>query len=122
VIRAPAEALPFPPDSFDAVVCTLVLCTVHDPAAALDEIARVLVPGGKLLFVEHVRGDRRLARWQDRFHPLWLRLAHGCHCNRPTADLLAASPLSVERCERGRLPKAPPIVQPLISGVAVARQ
>jgi SAM-dependent methyltransferase len=123
VVRTSAEHLPFEPDSFDVVVSTLVLCTVDDPAAALAEIARVLRPGGRLLFVEHVRsGDRRLARWQDRCHPVWLRFGHGCHCNRPTRDLLGASPLVIERCEPGRVPKAPPIVRPMISGVAVAKR
>lgn len=121
VVRAEAGQLPFPSASFDVVVSTLVLCSVPDPTAALAEIARVLRPGGRLLFVEHVRStDRRLARWQDRWHPIWLRVAHGCHCNRPTGDLLAASALQVERCERGHMPKAPSIVRPMISGVAVA--
>jgi ubiquinone/menaquinone biosynthesis C-methylase UbiE len=120
-VQAGAESLPFPPDSFDVVVCTLVLCTVSDPEAALGEISRVLVPGGRLLFLEHVRSnDPRIARWQDRLHPLWLRCGHGCNCNRPTEQLIQSSPLRIERCDRGRLPKSPPIVRPLISGVAIA--
>src|SRR5512135_749004 len=66
VIQAPADRLPFPDDTFDTAVFTLVLCTVPDQAAALAEAARVLRPGGKLLFVEHVRSeDPKLARWQD---------------------------------------------------------
>ncbi len=69
VVEAPAEALPFEDSSFDTAVYTLVLCTVPDPVAALAETARILKPGGKLLFVEHVRSkDPGAARWQDRLH------------------------------------------------------
>ena len=67
VVEAGAERLPFEDSSFDTAVFTLVLCTVPDPAAALAEAARVLKPGGRLLFVEHVRSEEGgLARWQDR--------------------------------------------------------
>lgn len=121
VVEAPAERLPFDDDSFDTAVAALVLCTVTDPGAALDEIARVLKPGGRFIFMEHVRAtDPGLAKWQDRLHPLWLRFAHGCHCNRPTLDTIAASPLAIETHREGRIPKAPPIVRPLVTGVAVA--
>src|SRR6218665_3227634 len=67
VVEAPAEALPFADASFDTVALTLVLCTVPEPDRALAEIARVLKPGGRFLFLEHVRAeDPGLARWQDR--------------------------------------------------------
>jgi ubiquinone/menaquinone biosynthesis C-methylase UbiE len=120
VVEAGAEALPFEDDSFDTAVFTLVLCTVPDPAAALAEAARVLRPGGKLLFVEHVRSRHSgLAGWQDRLQRPWHFLADGCHCNRDTAATIEASPFTVERLDHGRLPKAPPIVRPLLSGSAV---
>jgi ubiquinone/menaquinone biosynthesis C-methylase UbiE len=120
VVRAPAEALPFPDDSFDVAVCTLVLCTVDDPERALAEIDRVLKPGGRLLFMEHVRAeDPGLARWQDRFAPLWRRVGHGCMCNRATGDTIRARFATVEM-EDGALPKAPPIVRPLKQGRATA--
>jgi ubiquinone/menaquinone biosynthesis C-methylase UbiE len=121
VVRAPAEQLPFEDDAFDTVVATLVLCTVGDPARALAEIDRVLRPGGKFLFIEHVRAeDPGLARWQDRIAPFWRRCGHGCNCNRPTHTLIRGTFDSVE-LEKDRLPKAPPIVRPLVIGRAHAR-
>ena len=119
VAEAPAEALPFPEASFDTAVATLALCTIPDPPAALAELARVLKPGGRLLFLEHVRSrEPRLARWQDRLERPWRFLGDGCHCNRDTLAAIAASPLQVEEVEHGEVPKAPPIVRPLIQGAA----
>jgi ubiquinone/menaquinone biosynthesis C-methylase UbiE len=119
VVEAPAEELPFEDARFDTAVAALVLCTVTDPARTLEEIARVLKPGGRFIFMEHVRAtDPGLAKWQDRLHPLWLRFGHGCHCNRPTLDTIEASPLAVETHRRGVIRKAPPIVRPLLTGVA----
>ena len=121
VLEAPAEHLPLPDDRFDTVVGTLVLCTVDDPSRTLDEVARVLKPGGRMLFLEHVRAsDPDLARWQDRLHGPWRFFGAGCHCNRDTPSTLQASRLSVERLEHGELPKAPPITRPLIAGSATA--
>ena len=119
IVEAPAQSLPFEDASFDTAVFTLVLCTVPDPAASLAEAARVLRPGGKLLFVEHVRAEEPgLARWQDRLEKPWRFLADGCHCNRDTVAAIEASPLTLEHVERGDLPKGLPIVKPLIRGSA----
>lgn len=121
LVEAGAERLPFEDNSFDTAVFTLVLCTVPDPKAALAEAARVLKPGGQLLFVEHVRAqDRGLARWQDRLETPWRLFGDGCHCNRDTIATIEASPLSLDRVERGELPKSPPLVRPLVSGSARA--
>jgi SAM-dependent methyltransferase len=102
-------------------VVTLVLCTVDDPAQALNEIARVLKPGGRLLFLEHVRAPAgpRLARWQDRLERPWGWVAGGCHPNRDTVAAVEASPLRVESAAPGVMPKAPPLVRPLVAGAAV---
>lgn len=119
VVEAPAESLPFPDASFDTVALTLVLCTVPEPDRALAEIARVLKPGGRFLFLEHVRAQEPgLARWQDRLNPPWRVFGHGCNCNRDTLATIERSPLTVERTERGQLPKAPALVKPLLIGVA----
>jgi SAM-dependent methyltransferase len=119
VVQASAEELPFADDSFDTAIFTLVLCTVPDPGAALAETARVLKPGGKLLFVEHVRSeDPGLARWQDRLEKPWHFLADGCHCNRDTIASIEAAPFEIEKAEKGKLPKAPPLVRPLVHGQA----
>jgi ubiquinone/menaquinone biosynthesis C-methylase UbiE len=119
VVEASAEELPFEADSFDTAVFTLVLCTVPNPAAALEEAARVLRPGGRLLFVEHVRSeDPGLARWQDRLEKPWRFLADGCHCNRDTVANIESSRFTLERVEHDRLPKTLPLIRPLVQGRA----
>ncbi len=121
VVRSPAESLPLEDGSFDHVVSTFVLCTVTDPDRVLAEIDRVLRPGGSLVFMEHVRaGDPRLARWQDRLHPLWLRFGNGCHCNRPTPRTIEGSALEVESMRRDRMPAAVALVRPMVIGRALA--
>jgi ubiquinone/menaquinone biosynthesis C-methylase UbiE len=120
VVQAPAEDLPFEDDSFDSVVSTLVLCGVDDQARSLREIRRVLRPGGRLLFLEHVRSDDPgLARLQDRITPL-NRFFFGCDCNRSTLATIEATGFTVSRLEHSELPKAPKFVRPLIVGSAVA--
>lgn len=85
LVRANAERLPFPADSFDTVVGTLVFCTIPDPLAALNDIRRVCKPGGTLLLIEHVRMERPLlGKLQDWITPAWKRLCGGCHLNRDT--------------------------------------
>jgi ubiquinone/menaquinone biosynthesis C-methylase UbiE len=121
VTLAPAEFLPFADDSFDTAVSTLALCTVDSPERALAELRRVLRPGGTFLFLEHVRSEEpRLARWQDRLAPLWRRVGAGCNCNRPTEELIRRAGFNIEQVEQDRLPKAPPLVRPLIVGRALA--
>jgi ubiquinone/menaquinone biosynthesis C-methylase UbiE len=119
VVEAPAERLPFEDGSFDSVVSTLVLCSVETPATATGEIARVLKPDGRLLYLEHVRADDDgLARWQDRLERPWGWLGAGCHPNRDTVAQLQAAGFETESLVRDRMPKAPPIVRPVVRGRA----
>ena len=83
VSESGAEDLPFRDGSFDAVVSTLVLCSVPTQEKALAEVRRVLRPGGRLLFIEHVRGEGSVARVQDRVLPLWSRLLSGFSSYQP---------------------------------------
>jgi ubiquinone/menaquinone biosynthesis C-methylase UbiE len=118
ILDAAAERLPLADSSVDTVVSTLVLCTVDDPERALREIARVLRPGGELLFIEHVRAQSRfLAACQDAFVRPWRGFAGGCVCNRPTLDLMRACGFTVmadDAVWRGM----PSIVHPLKMGRA----
>jgi ubiquinone/menaquinone biosynthesis C-methylase UbiE len=119
VIEAQAERLPFEDQSFNTVVSTLVLCSVESPGGAAAEIARVLKSDGRLLYLEHVRsGDPAVARWQDRLERPWGWLGAGCHPNRDTLAQLEATGLLAEPVERDQMPKAPPIVRPLVRGEA----
>jgi ubiquinone/menaquinone biosynthesis C-methylase UbiE len=120
VVQAGAEELPFASSSIDTVAFTLSLCTIPEPAAALAEVARVLRPGGRMLFLEHVRASNpRPAGWQDRLWKPWRFACDGCHCNRDTVATIEASPLSLERVEGGAMLKVPRLVRPLALGSAI---
>jgi SAM-dependent methyltransferase len=117
VVPASAEALPFDDASFDTAISTLVLCTVADPARAVSELARVLRPGGRLLFIEHVRGEGGLARWQDRLDRPWRHIGNGCHANRDTLALLRGRfDVHARREIWHRMPR---LIRPLVLGTAV---
>jgi ubiquinone/menaquinone biosynthesis C-methylase UbiE len=120
VLRAPAEDLPFDDASFDVAVSTLVLCGVNDQPRALRELRRVLRPGGRLLFIEHVRSDDpKLARHQDRMNPI-NRFVVQCDCNRPTLSSIEQAGFTIATVDHGALPKSPKFVRPLIVGTATA--
>jgi len=119
VVQAPAEDLPFQDASFDTVVSTLVLCGV-DQERSLGEVRRVLRPGGRLLFLEHVRSDDpALARFQDRMNRL-NRFLVGCECNRQTVTAIEAAGFTISRVEQTTMPEAPKFVRPAVVGAAVA--
>jgi SAM-dependent methyltransferase len=120
VFRAPAEDLPFENGSFDSAVSTLVLCGVGDQARTLRQLRRVLRPGGRLYFMEHVRSDDpELARHQDRMN--WLnRLVVRCECNRPTLAAIEEAGFTVAKVEHLVFAGAPKFDRPLIVGCASA--
>lgn len=83
---ASAERLPYDDDTFDIVIASFVFCTIPDVEAALDEVARVLRPGGEFRFVEHVRGKSLNGHLHEALAPGWYHVAGGCHLNRQTGD------------------------------------
>lgn len=97
IIRTGAECLPFPDDTFDSIVCTLVFCTIPDPLTAWREIKRVCKPGGSLFLLEHVRINHSL--WgvlQDWLTPGWKRCFGGCCLNRNTVDDMQLAGFRIE--------------------------
>jgi len=120
VIEAGAERLPLPDGEADAVVATLVFCTIPDARAAMREAVRLLKPGGTLRFVEHVRSQNpKSALWQDRLEKPWGVIGSGCHPNRDTlAALRATDGLQVAEVRDEEFPKGPPLVRPVIVGQA----
>ncbi len=115
-----AEALPFDDGSFDTVVFTHALCTIPDPARALQEAGRVLRRDGQLLLLEHVRArDPKLARRQDRFAPVQRLLSCGCHPNRDTRATVESAGFAFDHVEEWvetRLPNS--IIRPHLLGMA----
>lgn len=120
VERRPLERLRFPSEHFDTVVSTLVLCSLPQPAHALTQMLRLLRPGGKLLFIEHVAAcDRpRRLRWQQLLEPLWKRVFGNCHLTRDTATLIEAAGFRFDSLTRTSMRGAFPLVRPSIRGVA----
>jgi len=96
IVQAGAEKLPFPDNSFDTVVATLVLCTIPNPNQAMIEMLRVCKPGGKLLFFEHVKMDNQfLAGLQELLTPAWKKICEGCCLNRDTLTLIKSNDLLI---------------------------
>jgi SAM-dependent methyltransferase len=100
VHRSPAESLPFLEASFDQVVCTLVLCSVVDPVAALAELWRVLKPEGELRLVEHVAAPGATGTLQRAVQPVYGWFAGGCHLHRNTEAGLRAAGFEVDVTQR----------------------
>jgi ubiquinone/menaquinone biosynthesis C-methylase UbiE len=118
--RFTANALEFPDNSFDSVVSTLVLCSVDSPEAALGEIKRVLKPGGRLYFIEHVfaKETPHLIKWQKFFQPFWIHMCGNCHLTRDTEMYISHAGFTFNRIERLNSSGGPPIVSPTIKGIA----
>lgn len=119
IVDGDAHALPFDDDSFDVASASLVFCSLDDPSRALAELARVVRPGGTLLFHEHVRGTGLLRVLHEVATPLQRRVADGCHPNRDFLGLLERSPWRLREVEHVPMPGGAGAVVPMVVGVAV---
>ncbi len=114
-----AERLPLADGEADAVISTLVLCSVDDVPGVLQEIRRVLKPGGRFVFIEHVAAPEasRLARWQRRLRAPWGVIADGCRPNQDTLAMIERAGFARVDAERFRVRAG--LVAPHVAGVAI---
>lgn len=118
VLGLSGEALPLADNSVDSIVCTWTLCSIPNPYRAVDEMRRVLKPGGHMIFVEHGRADEQhIARWQRRIEPLWKKIGGGCHLTRRADTLLSDAGFRIIEQESGYQP-GPKVAAFMIHGLA----
>jgi len=97
IVGLGAERLPLADRAFNTVVCTYTLCTIPEPVAALQEVRRVLAPGGRLLFSEHgLAPDESVRKWQARLQPIWGKFSGGCQLGRDIPAILREAGFEVE--------------------------
>ena len=107
-VGLPGEQIPLDDNSVDTVMVTYSLCTIPDPVTALQGMARVLRPNGKLIFCEHgMAPDAGVRKWQNRIDPFWKMLAGGCHLNRDIPGIVAAGGFAIEEVQEMYLPSTP---------------
>jgi ubiquinone/menaquinone biosynthesis C-methylase UbiE len=118
VLGISGESLDLDNNQFDSVVCTWTLCSIPNPYRAVDEMRRVLKPGGNLIFVEHGRSDEaHIAKWQKRIEPLWKKIGGGCHLTRRADELLVDGGFTLTSQESGYAP-GPKVAAFMVHGLA----
>ncbi|NGZ11145.1 MAG: class I SAM-dependent methyltransferase [Nitrospira sp. LK70] len=117
--RDTAETLTYTDRRFDYVISTWTLCTIPDPIPALQEVRRVLKPGGRFLFLEHGRSDdRKIAAWQDRLNPIQNVIGCGCHLNRQIDRLILDAGLAIVNLDRFHMQSVPRLGGEMYRGMA----
>jgi ubiquinone/menaquinone biosynthesis C-methylase UbiE len=110
LVESSAEDIPIEDRNIDTVVTTWTLCSIPEAQHALEDMRRVLKPGGRLLFVEHGRApEPRVQWWQDHLTPAWKHLSGGCHLNRAVSELIKNSGFQIERLDTGYMPGPKPM-------------
>jgi ubiquinone/menaquinone biosynthesis C-methylase UbiE len=113
------EDIPLPDNSIDSIVLTYTLCTIPDFATALQQMYRVLKPGGQLLFCEHGLSDEEhVQTWQHRLTPLWKKMCGGCHLNRPVSNYISAAGFVIDEVHNEYIDKAPRFIGYMYYGIA----
>jgi ubiquinone/menaquinone biosynthesis C-methylase UbiE len=116
------ERLDLPSETYDAVLSTWTMCTIPDLAVALEEMRRVLKPGGTVHFVEHGHApDETVERWQHRIEPVNKRLAGGCHLTRRIPEDIEQAGLAIDELETYYFPGEPKVFGHTFEGRAVKR-
>jgi len=116
----PGEEIPLDDNSADTIVLTYTLCTIPDWRAAVDQMRRVLKPGGKLLFSEHGKApDEAVLKWQNRINPLWMKMAGGCQLNRDIPKLLREGGFNIKQLDSMYVPSTPKVAGYTYWGYAV---
>lgn len=104
-IDLPGEEIPLDDNEVDTVLLTYTLCTIPEWEPALRQMARVLKPGGKLIFCEHgLAPDEAVRKWQHRINPYWNMIAGGCHVNRAIPDLIEHAGFTINTIDSMYLP------------------
>ncbi len=116
----PGEEIPLDGNSADTVLLTYTLCTISDWNKALQQMCRVIKPGGKLLFCEHgAAPDKSVLKWQNRINPVWKIIGGGCNLNRPIPEYIREGGFCIETMETLYLPEIPRIAGFNYAGVAM---
>jgi ubiquinone/menaquinone biosynthesis C-methylase UbiE len=110
LLQSAEDPLPLDDRSIDTAVTTWTLCSIPNVSRALDQIARVLKPGGQLIFIEHgLAPDRKVADWQNRLTPIWRWIGGGCHLNKKIDDLIQGAGFKIRELKTSYLPGPRPM-------------